>query len=162
MTSQYQCLHSHFLLLRHHHPTKYLRALGDETSSLPNDSMWAFGNETSSLPNDSMRSCSSKPIFYLVYELYILTVSTIFIYKRNLQWLPPRAFASGRKPCGSNRKERKTIFVDYFCRASKMADVDCLISQWRFEKCYPKCPFLINRFISYAQRWRCVKIHWTT
>ena len=43
--------------------------------------------------------CLSKSRFYLVYKLYILTVSTFCIYTRNLQWWPPRAFA---QPCGGN------------------------------------------------------------
>ena len=64
---------------------KYLRAFGDETSLLPNDSMRALGDETSPLPNDSMRPCLNKSRFYLVYKLYILTVSAFFMYKRNLQ-----------------------------------------------------------------------------
>ena len=79
-------------------PAKYLRTFYNETSSLPSDSMRAFSDETS-LPNDSMRPLFEQIEILLVYKLYILTVRIFCIYTCKLQWWPPRAFASGRKPC---------------------------------------------------------------
>ena len=63
-------------------PTKYLRVFCNETSSLSNDSMQAFSDERHHYPTISCGPCLSKWRFYLVYKLYILTLSTFCIYTR--------------------------------------------------------------------------------